>query len=263
MNSGSVIRKSLILASVTLCLAFAASTVAQVQTQTNTKTLQATQEVKIESGEVVAVDGNDLFVKMSDGTLRHFPNVPENAKVTVDGKQLGIHELQPGMKLERTTVKTTTPQVVTTIQTVTGKVWHVSPPLSVILTLENGENQAFKIPEGQKFTVNGQEKDAWGLKKGMLVSATKIVETPVTAISQQTQVTGTMPAGAPVLIATGAPTAVPSAHGTTAAPSAGETTTTASNQLPKTGSNVPLLGIIGLLSMSAALGSRFLRRLQS
>ena len=147
MNSGSVIRKSLILASVTLCLAFAVSTVAQVQTQTSTTTLQATQEVKIESGEVVAVDGNDLFVKMSDGTLRHFPNVPENAKVTVDGKQLGIHELQPGMKLERTTVKTTTPQVVTTIQTVTGKVWHVSPPLSVILTLENGENQAFKSPK--------------------------------------------------------------------------------------------------------------------
>lgn len=263
MNSGSVIRKSLILASVTLCLAFAVSTVAQVQTQTSTTTLQAIQEVKIESGEVVAVDGNDLFVKMSDGTLRHFPNVPENAKVTVDGKQLGIHELQPGMKLERTTVKTTTPQVVTTIQTVTGKVWHVSPPLSVILTLENGENQSFKIPEGQKFTVNGQEKDAWGLKKGMLVSATKIVETPVTAISQQTQVTGTMPAGAPVLIATGAPTAVPSAEGTTAAPSAGGTTTTASNQLPKTGSNVPLLGIIGLLSLSAALGSRFLRQLQS
>jgi hypothetical protein len=44
----------------------------------------------------------------------------------------------------------------------------VTPPISVILTLENGENQAFKIPEGQKFTVNGQEVDAWGLKKGML-----------------------------------------------------------------------------------------------
>jgi LPXTG-motif cell wall-anchored protein len=263
MNSGSVIKKSLMLASVTLGLAFAVSAVAQVQTQTSTTTLQATKEVKIESGEVVAVEGNDLFVKMSDGTLRHFPNVPENAKVTVDGKQLGIHELQPGMKLERTTVKTTTPQVVTTIQTVTGKVWHINPPLSVILKLENGENQSFKIPEGQKFTVNGQEVDAWGLKKGMLVNATKIVETPVTSVSQQTQVTGTMPAGTPVLIAKGAPTAAPSAEGTTAAPSAGGTTTTASNQLPKTGSNVPLLGIIGLLSMSAALGSRLLRRLQS
>ena len=57
--------------------------------------------------------------------------------------------------------------MVTTIQTVTGKVWHVTPPLIVILTLENNENQAFKIPDGQKFMVDGTETDAWGLKKGM------------------------------------------------------------------------------------------------
>ena len=33
-------------------------------------------------------DGNDLVVKMEDGTIRHFPNVPESAKVIVDGKEL-------------------------------------------------------------------------------------------------------------------------------------------------------------------------------
>jgi LPXTG-motif cell wall-anchored protein len=258
MNSHSMMRKSLMLTGVTLCLAFAISTVAQVQTQTSTTTLQATKEVKIESGVVEAVDGNDLFVKMSDGTLRHFPNVPDSATVTVDGKQLGIHQLQPGMKLERTTIKTTTPQVVTTIQTVTGKVWHVSPPASVILTMENNENQAFKIPQGQKFTVNGKETDAWGLKKGMVVSATKVVETPLTTVSQQTHVTGTMPAGSPVLVAKGAPTPAPGTATSTETSAAG--TTTASNQLPKTGSNMPLLGILGLLSMFAALGSRVLRR---
>jgi hypothetical protein len=49
------------LAAVRLCLAFAVSTVAQVQTRTSTTTLQATEEVKVESGEVVAVEGNDLF----------------------------------------------------------------------------------------------------------------------------------------------------------------------------------------------------------
>jgi hypothetical protein len=89
-----------------------------------------------------------------------------------------------------------------------------------------------------------------------------IVETPVTVVSHQTQVTGTMPAGTPVLIAKGAPTAAPSAEGTTGAPSAGGNTTTALNQLPKTVSNVPLLGIVGLLSLSVALGSRLLRRIQ-
>ena len=219
MNSRNMIRKSLIVAAVMLCLAFAVSTVAQVQTQTTTTTGQVTKVVQVESGEVVAVEGNNLFVKMPDGTLRDFPNVPASAKVNVDGKQLGVHQLKPGMKLQRTTVTTTTPQVVTTIETVTGKVWHVTPPLKVILTLENDENQAFKIPDGQKFMVDGQEMDAWGLKKGMKVTATKIVETPVTTVTEHTQVTGTIPAGGTVLIAKGAPTPAPGAAGSTTAAS--------------------------------------------
>jgi LPXTG-motif cell wall-anchored protein len=255
MNSDSMIRKSLMLGAGMLCLAFAVATVAQVQTQTSTTSGPATKAVTVESGEVVAVEGNNLFVKMSDGSLRDFPNIPASAKVNVDGQQLGVHELKPGMKLQRTTVTTTTPHVVTTIQTVTGKVWHVTPPLKVILTLENNENQAFKIPEGQKFMVDGKETDAWGLKKGMMVSATKIVETPVTAVTEHTQVTGTIPAGEPVLIATGSPTPAGSTAGTTTTAS-----TTGSSQLPKTGTGLPLVGILGLLLISTSLGMAWLRR---
>ena len=199
-----------------LSITFAASTSAQVQMQTSTTSRTPTKEVKIESGDVVAVKGNDLFVKMPDGTIRDFPNAPESAKATVDGKKLGIHELKPSMKLQRTTVTTTTPQVVTTIETVTAKVWHVNPPASVIFTLENGQNQMFKIPEGQKFTVNGQETDAWGLKDGMKVTATKITTAEATSVTQKTQVTGTMPPDAPVLIAAGEPTPAPAASATTA-----------------------------------------------
>lgn len=257
MKSSSVIRNSLILVTVTLCLKFAVPMFAQVQSQTGTTSGNPTKEVQIESGEVIAVEGNELFVKMSDGTLRHFPNIPASARVNVDGKQLGIHELQPGMKLQRTTVITTTPQVVTTVQTVTGKVWQVSPPASVILTLENGENQSFKIPKGQKFTVDGKETDAFGLKKGMVVTATKVVETPMTAVSQHRQVTGTMPAAAPVLIAKASPTPAPAE--TTAIASAGAGTT-APEQLPKTATRLPLVGILGLLLISASLGMALLRR---
>jgi hypothetical protein len=117
-------------------------------------------------------------VKMDDGTIRHVANVPESTKVNVDGRELGIHDLKPGMKLQRTISTTTTPQTITTVKTVTGKVWHISPPSSVILTLEDGTNQQFKIPKGQKFTVDGQQMDAWGLKKGMRVSATTTTATP-------------------------------------------------------------------------------------
>jgi hypothetical protein len=262
MNSRSMIRKSLTLAAGALCLVFAVSTVAQVQTQTSTTAGQVTKVVQVENGEVVAVEGNNLFVKMPDGTLRDFPNIPASAKVNVDGQQLGVHQLKPGMKLQRTTVTTTTPYVVTTIQTVTGKVWHVTPPLKVILTMENNENQAFMIPDGQKFTVDGQEVDAFGLKKGMKVTATKIVETPVTAVTEHTQVTGTIPAGGTVLIAKGAPTPAPVGAGSTAEGSttASAETTTAGAKLSKTASDWPRLGVLGLLLIAGSFGMAVLRK---
>ncbi len=260
MNSSSVMRRSLIIVSGIACFVFTVLTFAQVQTQSTTTSGTPTQAVKVESGEVVSVDGNDLFVMMSDGTLRHFPNVPASARVDVDGKQLTISEVRPGMKLQRTTVRTTTPQIVTTVQTVTGKVFHVSPPASVILTMENGENQSFKIPKGQKFMVDGTETDAFGLKKGMTVNATKIVETPATSVSQHQQVSGTMPAGEPVLIAKGSPTPAPTAEGTVSASHGAGTTAIASAELPKTASGWPLVGILGLLFISASFGLALLRR---
>ena len=99
----------------TACLAFTLSLTAQVETKTTTTTGNATVVTKVERGEVVTVSGNDLVVKMADGTLRNFENVPESAKVTVDGKQLGVHDLKPGMKLQRTITTTTTPMTITTV----------------------------------------------------------------------------------------------------------------------------------------------------
>jgi LPXTG-motif cell wall-anchored protein len=260
MNSRSVTKKSVIIVAGTACFTVAVLTFAQVQTQTTKTSGATTRQVTIESGEVVAVEGNDLFVKMSDGTLRDFPNIPASATVDVDGKQLSVSQLQPGMKLQRATVTATTPQVVTTVETVTGKVWHVQPPSMVILTLENNENQQFKIPKGQKFTVNGTETDAWGLKKGMVVSATRVTETPLTSVSQSQHVTGTLPAGQPVLIVKGGPTPAPGAEGSVATSHEAGTTTTASAELPKTASGWPLVGILGLLFISASFGLALLRR---
>jgi hypothetical protein len=252
-SRGIWIRKSFVLAVGALCLALAASISAQVQTHTSTTTGATVKEVEIDSGEVVAVEGNNLFVKMSDGSLRDFPNVPETVKIIVDGQPLSVHQLKPGMKLQRTKVTSTTPQVVTTVETVSGKVWHIIPPLSVVLRMENGENQQFQIPDGQKFMVDGREVDAWGLKKGMNVSATKITETPLTVTTQHTQVIGTMSADQAVLIAKGGGKA--GGVGTTT-----ETTTTASNQLPKTATSLPLVGVLGLLLILTSLGMSLLRR---
>lgn len=227
------------------CLFLAGMVMAQVKTETSTTQGRATVETKVERGEVVAVSGDDLVIKMEDGQIRNFTDVPESARVTVNGQQLSVHELKPGMKLERTITTTSTPQTVTTVKTVTGKVFHVMPPSSVILTLEDGTNQQFKIPKGQKFTVNGQEVDAFGLRKGMNVSATQIVTEPQTVTSEERKVTGEMPPPLPVIqgpvliIVAPQPSKVAKAEPPQAAAPAGK------EKLPQTASELPLLMLIG------------------
>ena len=128
------------------------------------------------------------MIKMSKMT--HFATSRmflKSARIDVDGKMLGVHDMKPGMKVQKTTITTTTPKVVTTVQTVSGKVWYADPPNSVILTLEDGTNQKFHIPKGQMFNVNGQMVDAFGLKRDMTVTATRIVEVPTVEGNPQTK----------------------------------------------------------------------------
>jgi hypothetical protein len=221
--------------------------------------------VKVERGTVVYVSGNSCVIKADDGTLRHFDNVPDSVTVTVDGKQLNIHQIQPGMTVERQTITTTTPKVVTTIKTVTGKVWFINPPNSVILTMENGKNQEFKIPNGQKFTVNGQETDAFGLRKGMVVNAQQVIEQPETVVAQQVKRTGIMPPPPPapapnvaILVLVPAPAPAPAPVETAAA--APEPVPT---QLPKTASELPLIGLLGILFCGLSLAIMAIRGTKS
>ena len=228
-----------------LFLAFVLNVSAQVESTTSSTSGQSTQEVSVERGEVVHVSGNDVVVKMEDGSLRDFHHVSEGARVNVDGKELGVHDLKPGMKLQKTITVTTTPQTITTVKKVTGKIFHVNPPNKVILSLEDGTNQQFTIPEGQKFNIDGQELDAFHLKKGMKITATKVIEEPVTTSQQQTQLTGSMPPppapepDVPVLIAVIRPAPMPATPAVTPAAT--------SEELPKTASMLPWIGLIGAL----------------
>jgi hypothetical protein len=189
--------------------------------------------------------------------LRHYDNVPESMTVTVDGKQLNVHQVQVGMKYEKQTITTSTPRLITTIKTVTGTVWQVSPPSSVILTMENGENQKFKIPKGQKFTIDGQVTDAFGLKKGMKVDAQKVIEQPETVVTQEVKRTGIAPppppapkADVPILVFVPVPVSAP-VETAAAEP--------APTKLPKTGSYFPLLALLGAISLTLGLGLKVLR----
>lgn len=248
-----------LLAGGALCIAFSLTASGQVQTTTKTTPEGApTKTIKVERGTVVYVSGNNCVIKAEDGTLRHFDNVPESTTVTVDGKQLNIHQLQPGMIVERQTITTTTPKMITTVKTVTGTVWQVSPPNSVILTMENGKNQQFKIPKGQKFTINGQETDAFGLKKGMKVDAQQVIEQPITVVTQEIKRTGIAPPPPPApkpdvpILVLFVPVAAPAPVETAAAEPA-------PSKLPTTASNLPLIGLLGVLFCGISLAAMAIR----
>ena len=62
-----------------VCLLLSAMMIGQVKTETTTAQGQPAVQTTVERGEVVYVSGNDLVVKMEDGQIRNFSNVPESA----------------------------------------------------------------------------------------------------------------------------------------------------------------------------------------
>jgi hypothetical protein len=125
--------------------------------------------------------------------------------------------------------------------------------------MENNKNQEFKIPKGQKFMVNGQETDAFGLRKGMKVDAQQVIEQPATVVAQIVQRTGTMPPPPPapkpdvaILVLVPAPAPAPAPVETAAAEPA-------PTKLPKTASELPLIGLLGMLFCGLSLATMAIR----
>ncbi|HZI57668.1 MAG TPA: hypothetical protein VFF39_12885 [Verrucomicrobiae bacterium] len=240
------------------CTVLVLAMAAQETSESKTASGQPEVQVKVERGEVFFVEGNDLIVKMDDGMLQHF-TVPDDKKITVDGRELSVHDLKPGMKLERTVTTTTTPQVVTTVKTVQGKVLMVNPPKTVTLQLEDGTAKVYNVPKDQKFTIEGQEKTVFDLKKGMVVSANVITETPTTVAEQTRKVTGEMPPPPPpppaeaVLLVEQAP--APPVETAKAEPPPEP----APKKLPQTASPLPFITLLGTLMMAAGFGARIIR----
>lgn len=98
----------------------------------------------------------------------------------------------PGTVLTASVVTTTQPVTERTTTVTDGTVWYVSGNY-VIVTLANGENHEYKVPPSYKFMVEGKPASVSELRKGMKVSATRIVEEPKTEMETTTVVTGKAP----------------------------------------------------------------------
>ena len=138
-------------------------------------------ETRVENGEVVYVEGNDLVVKLTNGAVNQF-EIPEGNRFTVDGKDVSVRELKPGMKLTATITTAVAPRWVDTVEvTEIGTVWKAVGNNLIIKTPE-GENKMYRVPSGGKITLGGKEIALDQLHEGDKLTATVVrTRAPLTA----------------------------------------------------------------------------------
>jgi len=130
-------------------------------------------ETKVENAEVVYVEGNDVVVKLTSGEVKQF-ELPDSYKFTIDGKDVTVHELKPGMKLTAVITTAAAPRWVVMVKIIqVGTVWKTSGSSLIIKTPE-GENKMYRVPSGGKITVEGKEKTLDQLREGDKITATVV-----------------------------------------------------------------------------------------
>lgn len=225
-------------------------------TETTGPPTHAVHHTNVKNAEVIHVSGHDIVVELENGKFE-FLSLPEDFTFHIDGKHLNVHELTPGTRITQEVHTLSTPQEVTTIRTVNGKVWHVSGR-HVILSFPGGENRQYTVPEGIVFNIDGQKKTVFDLREGMEISATVVTVAPQQLVSTHNVVTGQAPAPpdvpfeGPLLIE---PTAKEPGPVVTA-----EVKQPVTEELPATGSLVPLAGLLGLTLLTLYTALRLIRK---
>ena len=217
-----------------------------------TKTVGATTHeahpTHVQNAEVIHVSGHHLVVELENGRFELL-NLPEDFKFQIDGKDLSIHELTPGTKLSQEIHTVTTPKEVTTLRTLNGRVWHVNAP-HLIVSLPEGGNREFTVPDDAVFHIDGQNKTVFDLKKGMNISVTVLTVEPVNSVTMHTVVTGQTPPRPTVAFE--GPMLIEEKRGAPTATAVVEEPPV--QELPHTASLVPLAGTIGFLSLALWAG---------
>ena len=179
------------------CCAFAIAAIAvdawaQDATVTTVQHGPSSYDTTVQNAEIVYAEGNNLVLRSDEGKIEHLV-VPDEDKFHVNGREVSVYELKPGTKLTETLVTTTTPKYVNSVRTIEGTVWHVQAPHTLVLTLPDNQHVAYDVPKHAKFSIDGQEKTVFDLRKGMKVQATIVTDEPQSVVEYSKTVTGKAP----------------------------------------------------------------------
>ena len=226
------------IAACVLSLAFGPAALAQTPGSTTTESIA--QKSRNISGVVETVAGNKVVLREADGLHEYTP--PAGFKFQLDGRDVGVDEIKPGMSINAVVTDKVITRRVTVTNIESGTVAQVAPG-GIVLKDQNGDLKSynFKDKAGNDiyFVRDGKEVPLRSVKVGDRLSGTFVTTLPEQRISQRSAVakaTEPSPAPEPAVVAAATPRA-----------------------LPKTASPLPLVGLLAALSAGIALTLRAAR----
>jgi hypothetical protein len=240
------------LAAAVVCLT-AVGSLAQPTSTTETKTF-----------EVLAVDGNQLVVRLPEGTKEL--TVPDDFRFDINGQMLSVQQLKVGMKGTATITTRTTVTPVTVTEVRNGTVLQRAGSTLIVRTADGVRSfsQGDIDKRGVKIMRSGKPAQLSEFREGDKLSATIITSQPPKVLTEK-EVQATLATATPAAPAAPPVAAAPAprlgSSPAAAAPGAPAPTATAAGTLPKTASSRPLLLLASGLSLLMGLALTMRRRL--
>jgi hypothetical protein len=213
--------------------------------------------------EVISVQGHQLVVSLPEGTKEI--TVPDNFRFTVNGKQLSVSELRPGMKGMATITTTTTSTPVTVTEIKNGTVAY-SAGSTIIVRTDDGIKsftQGEIDKRGVKIMRAGKPAQISDFRQGDKLSATIITSMPPKVVTEQEVNAELSSAGGGSGGGTAArASGTASSSGSAGSASSGNLASSAhpARTLPKTASQLPAFELTTFAALAIGLGLTIGRR---
>lgn len=207
-----------------------------------------TIKTELKTVTVTGIVGNTVYFTNEAGETREYTVAPTQ-KFMMDGKEIALADIKPGMKLTAVVETTTKPVLVTTTVIKNGRVIRAAGGMFIVEQADGFH--MYKVLPGSTFIVNGQPTTIDNIQEGMILTATIVPKETKIVTEQELKTVYAKPAPPPAPQAAAPPPPPPPAPAPAPA---------AKKKLPKTASPVPLAGLGGALSLLAGLGLRSLRR---
>jgi chemotaxis protein histidine kinase CheA len=155
-----MVRRALVSLAAVVCMSLAGKALAQ---DTNTS---------VSGAEVVQMNGNTVVIQDANGARKY--NVAPDTKFMVDGKEVSVSDLKPGMHVSATVHSTGAPETVYVTRMREGTV--VQAVGQTLLVQEGPDVKRFVLDPDFKMMLSGKESTVYDVKPGMKLTALVITK---------------------------------------------------------------------------------------